>query len=552
MKHRLIKRITVAALALCLCLSLAPGAWAQEESGDDGEFQEIFAELCRQYEAEPGNVFAGYMDLVTGEEHYHQGDEYVIAGSMYKVPLCMIFAQRIASGELGWDEHYPYRGFQDVLDAAIVNSDNETAGFLWGQLGSFVEFRRICAPYMGEDPDTVDDEYYLNNLFTSRQMIACLQTLYDGQEDFPGIIEAMSLADKERFFSAGEERFDVAQKYGFCHDDADVSAYLNCCGIVYTDDPIAIVMFTKDVYHSEELLGAYCAAMCDYAQQSRAARLELEAGTAEALTSELLPPPVTAMSAAAAGTASVLESSRAADSGGGGSSVLAAILVLLLAAAALTLLALRRKKYGIKSFWFVVTVILAVTAMLLGVVGMSQGTVYARPDGDPQAVAAEFFDALKAADYDHAYGLLRGRSDLGLEDRPQSEAGQIVFDALRQSYDYELLGSCAVDKLQGVQRVKLRYLDLTAIQDSVREETIDELEKIVQSRSHSQVYDKNEQYLPEVANEAYLKAVETVMGEAEKYYAEAEFDLSLSYADGRWQIVEAPAMLKALNGNAGY
>ena len=36
------------------------------------------------------------------------------------------------------------------------------------------------------------------------------------------------------------------------------------------------------------------------------------------------------------------------------------------------------------------------------------------------------------------------------------------------------------------------------------------------------------------------------------YYAETQFDLSLAYTDGRWQILASPALLRALAGGIGY
>ena len=141
------------------------------------ELDDIMEGLLVEYEADADDVYAGYLNLVTGEEYYWQGDEWVIAASMYKVPLNMIFAERIASGELDWDANYPYADYEMVRDETIINSSNDWAMFLWDLIGGYSEFRRLIMPYMGIDESEVDYEYYANNRFTPRQMRNCLKTL---------------------------------------------------------------------------------------------------------------------------------------------------------------------------------------------------------------------------------------------------------------------------------------------------------------------------------------------------------------------------------------
>ena len=68
----------------------------------------------------------------------------------------------------------------------------------------------------------------------------------------------------------------------------------------------------------------------------------------------------------------------------------------------------------------------------------------------------------------------------------------------------------------------------------------------------NKIYDANKNYLPEVTEEAYLNAVIAVLKNAENYYKSIDLQLALSYSDGRWQVLASPALLRALNGGAGY
>ena len=164
-----------------------------------------------------------------------------------------------------------------------------------------------------------------------------------------------------------------------------------------------------------------------------------------------------------------------------------------------------------------------------------------------------FFDALCAGDYGTAYAQLRDYADLGLGERPASPAGQKVYDALQASYSYSLNGECRTDKLEAEQEgVRLVHLDLTRLEAAVAEETQRQVEAIVQSRPTSAVYDENKRYRSEVADEAYLAALDVVLRDAPSYYSEAEFNLSLAYVGGRWQIIANPSLLRSLAGGIGY
>ncbi len=65
-------------------------------------------------------ITAGYCNLVTGEEHYINGDEYKTAASMYKLPLNMYFTDLIQSSQLDWDSYYPNVTYEYVRDSSTT------------------------------------------------------------------------------------------------------------------------------------------------------------------------------------------------------------------------------------------------------------------------------------------------------------------------------------------------------------------------------------------------------------------------------------------------
>lgn len=549
------KNMLALLLILCLCMSIAPAAFAEGSSAENPyagkDLDRIMEELLEQYEMKAENVYAGYMNFVTGEEHYWQGDDWVVAASMYKVPLNMLYAERMAKGEFNWEESIPYVPYTEVLEQTILYSSNEWAMFMWDPLGGYQEFRKLIAPYMGIDLNEVSIEYYDNNEFTAKQMITCLKTLYEGgDERFPRIIETMQNAEPERFFRYKEDRFNIAQKYGYVTEYADY--YMNCCALCFTDEPIAIVMFTRSAPYPEELLTAYCTAMCEYTQYQAANRIEQANEAVQAELEEREPEVTPAVPVATpAPTPAEIEAENKSEVRSMATIICcgaAAIAALLTA----IIILINRKKYGLKVFWMLISVAVCAAALMLCAIGVKAGTIYAKPEGDPGQITAEFFDAICAKNFPKAYGYLRDYTSLGLENVPQTEAGQAVYEALQNSYGYELNGECTVDKLEAKQTVKFRYLDLAATHDDISSTTMVKLEEIVKKAPRDVIYDENNHYRPEIANEAYLEAVHAVLASPEKYYTSTDITVDIVYNGGEWQIVANPTLLKALNGGTGY
>ena len=308
MKLRNIQLHTLISLLLSLLLLLAvlPSGWAEgdpiqdpqagigeETTAPEGsaaaesvpgqsDWETRLLLMLQEHDANPDTIAAGYYNLATGEEHYYNGDQYRVSGSMYKVPLNMLFLDWIAEGKITLDEPIGGYRYSQLLEGTIIDSNNEYAKLLWDYAGATIStnpastlyhrYRILIAPIMGEDPDNVDDKYYENNFFTPRQMITCLRQLYDGGERYDRLIETMQRAEPEKYFKLRERRFNIAHKYGWYAEDPIL--YLNDCALCFTEDPIAIVLFTTGTENAYGVLTDFCTVMCDYAEEKHAERLE--------------------------------------------------------------------------------------------------------------------------------------------------------------------------------------------------------------------------------------------------------------------------------------
>lgn len=205
-----------------------------------------------------------------------------------------------------------------------------------------------------------------------------------------------------------------------------------------------------------------------------------------------------------------------------------------------------RKK--VNPLFFALSVLLSLAALALCVIAGRGGTLYLRPDGEPQEVVVHFFNSVIAGEYRSACACLSDYSELGLEHEPESDSGRTLYAALRQSYGFTLSDDCRVDRLHAVQPVLLRYLDVKAVETQIAARVEDIAAELVAERPAPEIYDEDGAYLPSFTDEVYVTALDEVLRDAEDYYSTVPLELELNYSDGAWKMQTSPALFSALMG----
>ncbi|MBO5556556.1 MAG: hypothetical protein J5927_05175 [Oscillospiraceae bacterium] len=201
-------------------------------------------------------------------------------------------------------------------------------------------------------------------------------------------------------------------------------------------------------------------------------------------------------------------------------------------------------------FWLLMTFLLLAAVLLLCVFAATRGSIYIKPSGNPQYTVTNFFDALVAGDYPRAYACLNDYKTLGLETEPATEEAKLIYEALKNSYEYELLGDCAENKMEAVQKVKLRYLDVGKVEAEVAARIDSTLEELVAQRTNAQIYDSNGNYLPGLTDEVYRIALERVLEAPDACRGKSEFEVTIEYVEGQWLMRTNPSLLSAIAGGA--
>ena len=559
---KLMKRVLSFALAVCTAASLAITAHATTTTQikiDDSRFEgrtweEVVHEYMVEHDLTEKGIALGYKNLVTGEEHYINGDTYNVAASLYKVPLNMVYAERISKGEMTFDDKVSGVVYSKLMEGSIVASNNEFSDYLRAGLGGYPTYREYFTQYFGAKPDEVDEKFYENNYFTARQIIGILDTLYQGGEErFPKVVDYMKQAEPNNYFNAFDQDYVVAHKYGYLETGSTLQ--INDSGLVYTDDPIAIVMFTNGIKRPYTCLANYCTLMAEYTQYHTRIRIEQEeikaAEEAARLAEEQAIAELDLLALARDAEKTQLtvksflteESLRPSLFLALGVLALTALLVLIVLVAAI------RKK--VKFMPALIAVLMFSAAMLVCIIGPKAGTVITAPKGDPQQTVTAFFTALMDEDYETAYSYLDYYSSLGLENEPEDEATKIISEYLLTSYDYRFYGDCVRDGLTAKQQVLMEHLDVKRLQERLGDKTHDVLEDMVQNSSVSAIYDENNNFKPEATQQAYATAVQQLLEKPELYRTTTGMELTLVYTSEGWRIQVNDALLYALCGG-GY
>ena len=245
MKHRT-RRIAAAILALTLMAVLSASSLAGESGAYDfsnGLDSAVGAYLASHSTLNENSFSMGFYNTVTGESWYYNPDTYFVGGSVYKLPLCMLYADMLAEGTRQNSDRVGNYTISYAMQLAMVNSSNEAADALVDGLHlDYRTYRQQAAGYSGLDIDSIPESYYTDNTYSPRFMIGVLQRLYENSEHYNEILFWMTQANPNEYFRLNPSPYTIAQKYGsYTHCDAAV-------GIVYAPQPYLLAVFINGHY----------------------------------------------------------------------------------------------------------------------------------------------------------------------------------------------------------------------------------------------------------------------------------------------------------------
>ena len=287
-------------LLLLLVLLLLPHSAALADAG--GETESIIDESylndwTEAYLREHGldrewqDFSLGFCYTATGDCWYYNADVFMYSASLYKVPVCMLAAEKVAAGEISQDDSSLGLPLSYLEEGALINSNNDYGHMLvrwmggtdWGKCSDqFIRFTDLDESYFSPD-------FYGSSFYTARFMTQVMRTLYaGGEEQFPHVIECLLQAQPEGYLNLTlKDRFPVAQKYG-AYEEPDGPSNNHDAAIIYTPNPIVVVVMTRNIGMYQDHIAAFGSFLADYAQEldEKLALRELAAAGTTAPTPE--------------------------------------------------------------------------------------------------------------------------------------------------------------------------------------------------------------------------------------------------------------------------
>ena len=228
--------------------------------------------------------------------------------------------------------------------------------------------------------------------------------------------------------------------------------------------------------------------------------------------------------------------------------------VLLLAAAAVSAVIglLSSKERALRTAAAVMSLCAAVAALglcLLPPEGLAQPEPTPTPVvpvGDPLDPVHTLIDALGRGDYAGAEALLGAK--LLPAEGAESEPGQLLCGALRDSLAVDVVGSSAAEGLETRVTVSVHALDLNALQAALEQTTDASLREQWETVPRSVLTDGGEAYRPELLRETWEQALPAALERGDCLQT-AETELRLRYEPGSgWGLSDPGALPSLLSG----
>jgi len=183
------------------------------------------------------------------------------------------------------------------------------------------------------------------------------------------------------------------------------------------------------------------------------------------------------------------------------------------------------------------------------VIASSTGTLIFAPSSQPEEAVEKYLSAWCAGNTQEAATCLVTPTQLWYGVPEGCDATDaLYYEALSDSYSYQLDGPSMQDGKHALQNVKVTALSLSGIPGKVALDIPGRLDEIVESRRSADVVDAEDHYLPEVLDEVYGGAVRKTLEDVSDFYTVTPVTLELEYQGGEWKILPNNDLTLAFTG----
>lgn len=242
-------------------------SYNEEFTEESQEVKEIVEKYIQNKNLSENNFGFFYYNPNNQKYYFYNSDTYFTAASTIKVPLAIVYYDKINNGEISKDatllykaEHYEpgsgatsgrykpgnYVPVSYLLEQMIVNSDNTATQILKSGLGEAeTAYRNFITQYSNR---TLKADFYIENVITAGYGFDVMKYLWSNQDKYSELIEYMKKSSGGGYLKKEITTCEIAHKYGSY--EGNIHDY----GIVYSKENYLIGIFTKGIPNAENFI----------------------------------------------------------------------------------------------------------------------------------------------------------------------------------------------------------------------------------------------------------------------------------------------------------
>ncbi len=231
----------------------------------DSNIENLINQIMTENNLNENNFFFFFYNIEEKKYYFYNENTYFTAASTIKVPVAMLYYDKIADGELNLSDTLIYNSddyeagdgstaadysvgeripISYLLEQTIVNSDNTALNILVNSIG-YQKCKEELTKYSEEE---VKEDFYSSNVANVSYYYDVLQYLYQNADKYSELIEYMKISSGGGYLKANLPQYEVAHKYG------SYDGYVHDYGIIYGQNTYLIGVFTSGIANANNLI----------------------------------------------------------------------------------------------------------------------------------------------------------------------------------------------------------------------------------------------------------------------------------------------------------
>lgn len=232
---------------------------------EDEQIKSIVEKIRIDKALDSSNFAFFYYNMEQEKYYFYNQDTYFTAASTIKMPIAMLYYDKIKNGELDLKDAITYTSdcyeagagttaytysvgskvpINFLLEQCIVNSDNTAINILIKNLG-YKNCKEQIAKYSSIE---LAEDFYSSNIINAQYAYDIVNHLYKNTDEYSELIEYLKKSSNGEYLKKYIEGYDVAHKYG------SYNGYVHDYGIVFGKTNYLIGIFTKNVSNADEFI----------------------------------------------------------------------------------------------------------------------------------------------------------------------------------------------------------------------------------------------------------------------------------------------------------